>query len=268
MAGVAERRARTSGDEVAAARIAFGAIALHVLDGAFVDRQSGTAAADHLVSGLVGVAILACLATHRARSAVRAADLGRPYEYVSLRTSDGLALRGWYVPSRNGAAVIAVPGREDPVAHPSDARLPRLRRAGVPSPRRRRERRRLQRVRLKRRARCRGGGHVPRRPARRRRAADRRHRPVGRRRDAPAGCPRTIGGCGEDRNPVYFAAARAKTALGDPRGEPHGRAARPPARVRAPRRGVLRSLGARTAQLFLSWPRIAPAGYFFVCTLA
>ena len=30
---------------------------------------------------------------------------------MSFTTSDGLTLRGWYVPSRNGAAVIAAPGR-------------------------------------------------------------------------------------------------------------------------------------------------------------
>jgi len=34
-----------------------------------------------------------------------------------LTTSDGLRLAGWYVPSRNGAAVIAFPGRTGPVAH-------------------------------------------------------------------------------------------------------------------------------------------------------
>lgn len=59
----------------------------------------------------------AFLATHKARSDVRAADLGRPYARVSVRTSDGLTLRGWYVPSRNRAAVIAFPGRADPVPH-------------------------------------------------------------------------------------------------------------------------------------------------------
>ncbi len=36
---------------------------------------------------------------------------------MSLRTSDGLRLAGWYVPSRNGAAVIAFPGRKGPVRH-------------------------------------------------------------------------------------------------------------------------------------------------------
>ncbi|HYJ66928.1 MAG TPA: CocE/NonD family hydrolase [Nocardioidaceae bacterium] len=37
-------------------------------------------------------------------------DLGAPYEDVEMTTSDGLTVQGWYVPSRNGAAVIVVPG--------------------------------------------------------------------------------------------------------------------------------------------------------------
>ena len=45
------------------------------------------------------------------------ANLGAGYEQVSLTTSDGLELAGWYVPSRNGAAVIAFPGRNGPQAH-------------------------------------------------------------------------------------------------------------------------------------------------------
>lgn len=57
------------------------------------------------------------LATHKARSPVADADLGRPYEDVTLRTTDGLTLRGWYVPSSNRAAVIAFPGRSGPVEH-------------------------------------------------------------------------------------------------------------------------------------------------------
>jgi uncharacterized protein len=60
---------------------------------------------------------LALVVTHRPRVEVRPADLGRAYETVSLRTSDGLELAGWYVPSENGAAVIAYPGRRGPVPH-------------------------------------------------------------------------------------------------------------------------------------------------------
>lgn len=61
----------------------------------------------------VGTAILA---TSTARAPVTGAvDLGRPGARVSLRTRDGLVLRGWYVPSRNRAAVLAFPGRTDPL---------------------------------------------------------------------------------------------------------------------------------------------------------
>ena len=51
------------------------------------------------------------MASHAARAEVPAAELGTAYEDVKLQTSDGLELEGWYVPSRNGAAVIVFPGR-------------------------------------------------------------------------------------------------------------------------------------------------------------
>ena len=44
--------------------------------------------------------------------------LGVAYEDVSFTTSDGLELEGWYVPSRNGAAVIAFPGATDRRSRP------------------------------------------------------------------------------------------------------------------------------------------------------
>jgi hypothetical protein len=50
--------------------------------------------------------------THAARAFVPVDRVGAPHEEVSFTTSDGLRLRGWYVPSRNGAAVIAFPGRK------------------------------------------------------------------------------------------------------------------------------------------------------------
>jgi len=55
--------------------------------------------------------------THVTRAAVPAARLGAPYQQVSFTTSDGLTLHGWYVPSRNRAAVIAFPGRAGPQKH-------------------------------------------------------------------------------------------------------------------------------------------------------
>ena len=54
------------------------------------------------------------ITTHTARSVVPANHLGVAYEDVSFETSDGLTLHGWYVPSRNGAAVISFPGRKGP----------------------------------------------------------------------------------------------------------------------------------------------------------
>lgn len=74
-----------------------------------------------LLLGLVGVVALyevvlpvgvAYMSTHVARAVVPDADLGAPYENVTLKTSDGLSLRGWYVASKNGAAVISFPGRK------------------------------------------------------------------------------------------------------------------------------------------------------------
>jgi dienelactone hydrolase len=38
-------------------------------------------------------------------------ELGVAHEDVSFRSTDGHLLKGWYVPSKNGAAVIVVPGR-------------------------------------------------------------------------------------------------------------------------------------------------------------
>ncbi len=57
------------------------------------------------------------LFTHLGRADVADANLGAAHERVSFTTSDGLELKGWYVPSRNGAAVIAFPGRNGPQAH-------------------------------------------------------------------------------------------------------------------------------------------------------
>ena len=50
--------------------------------------------------------------THAARAFVPTDQVGAAHEDVSFTTSDGLRLRGWYVPSKNGAAVIAFPGRK------------------------------------------------------------------------------------------------------------------------------------------------------------
>jgi uncharacterized protein len=65
-----------------------------------------------LVVGLVLWPIsLSYVVTHVAPADVPAANLGAPYEDVQFTTSDGYLLKGWYVPSRNRAAVISFPGR-------------------------------------------------------------------------------------------------------------------------------------------------------------
>ena len=51
------------------------------------------------------------------RPTVPAANLRTAYEEVSFRSSDGLRLEGWFIPSRNGATVIAFPGRSGPQKH-------------------------------------------------------------------------------------------------------------------------------------------------------
>ena len=50
--------------------------------------------------------------THVGRAVVPEAELGADFEEVTFTTDDGLELEGWYVPSRNRAAVIAFAGRK------------------------------------------------------------------------------------------------------------------------------------------------------------
>jgi hypothetical protein len=57
---------------------------------------------------------LAYVTTHVGRAVVPPNRLGVAHENVKFTTSDGLELEGWYVPSQNGAAVIAFPGRKGP----------------------------------------------------------------------------------------------------------------------------------------------------------
>jgi hypothetical protein len=57
--------------------------------------------------------------THFVHSFVPDADLGVSYEDVRFKTSDGVTLAGWYVPSKNRAAVIVFPaaGRSEGHEH-------------------------------------------------------------------------------------------------------------------------------------------------------
>ena len=69
-----------------------------------------------VTTAVIAVAVLIPFAigyavTHVLRAEVPMAELGAAYEDVEFTTSDGLKLKGWYVPSKNGAAVISFPGR-------------------------------------------------------------------------------------------------------------------------------------------------------------
>ena len=117
-----------SGDDVTAVLAGLAGVVLVLIGIATLWRTRGTGGS-RLGRAAIGVAVLASavlivlpttiaiIATHKARSPATSVSLGRPYESVSLMTSDGLKLRAWYVPSRNGAAVIAFPGRSQPAAH-------------------------------------------------------------------------------------------------------------------------------------------------------
>ena len=74
------------------------------------------------VAGLVVAAAvvvpagLGYVTTHTGRAVVPPDHLRVAHEDVKFTTADGLELEGWYVPSKNGAAVIAFPGRNGPQA--------------------------------------------------------------------------------------------------------------------------------------------------------
>ena len=137
--------------------------------------------------------------TRRARTSRRSTSVARA-EPVTLRTSDGLRLRGSYVPSRNGAAIIVFPGRGGDGGAGADARPSRLRRARARPPRRGRERRRLQQPRVRRRPRRARGGALPARAPRRRAAA------------ASAGSGLSVGGELHDRGRGAVAGTCARSS--------------------------------------------------------
>ena len=123
---------RLGGDDVTAILAGVAGAVLVVLGGAvlwrsrrlderplrrYLRRALVAAGAALVVAFVVMPVAFAIVVNHKARAPVENADLGRPHVDVSLTTSDGLRLAGWYVPSRNGAAVIAFPGRSGPVRH-------------------------------------------------------------------------------------------------------------------------------------------------------
>ncbi|MET0884937.1 MAG: alpha/beta hydrolase, partial [Mycetocola sp.] len=70
-----------------------------------------------LASQVLFPAAIAHVVTHTARAEVPTPNLGAVHEDVAFTTADGLRLEGWFVPSQNGATVIAFPGRSGPQKH-------------------------------------------------------------------------------------------------------------------------------------------------------
>ena len=100
--------------------------------------------------------------THMARAVVPPTASASPHEDVRFTTADGLELEGWYIPSRNGAAVISFPGPQGVAGARAHARPPRLRRAAVRPPRRGGQRGPAELLGLGRRRRRQGRGRLPR----------------------------------------------------------------------------------------------------------
>jgi dienelactone hydrolase len=69
-----------------------------------------------ILAPVVGMLGYGYVTTHVGRAVVPPDHLGVAHENVKFTTADGLELEGWYVPSKNGAAVIAFPSRKGPQA--------------------------------------------------------------------------------------------------------------------------------------------------------
>ena len=79
-----------------------------------VGRRALLGVAGFLMVPIVLIAGYGYVTTHVGRAVVPPDHLGVAHEDVTFETADGLDLHGWYIPSRNGAAVIAFPGRNGP----------------------------------------------------------------------------------------------------------------------------------------------------------
>jgi pimeloyl-ACP methyl ester carboxylesterase len=77
----------------------------------YTRRVLMTAGVAFIVMAVLFPIALSYVVTHTLRADVPTADLGTAHQDVEFVTGDGLTLRGWYIPSKNGAAVIAFPGR-------------------------------------------------------------------------------------------------------------------------------------------------------------
>jgi uncharacterized protein len=80
----------------------------------YLRRSLTTAASLVFALAILFPAALGYVFTHTARAHVPTPNLGAAHESVEFATEDGLTLKGWFVPSQNGATVIAFPGRSGP----------------------------------------------------------------------------------------------------------------------------------------------------------
>lgn len=63
-----------------------------------------------LLAGLIYIQLEAFIVPHRATDVGSPKDLNRPYQELTLTTSDGLKIAGWYIPGTRPQAVILVHG--------------------------------------------------------------------------------------------------------------------------------------------------------------
>lgn len=115
-----ERAGAASGDDLTGFASGLGGIAMLLAAAAIAARPKPTRSRARrcTVRALVPVAAAATLVlvvvpvsaaiyyAHKPATAVESLDLPLAHEDVTLHTSDGLDLAAWYVPSRNGAAVV------------------------------------------------------------------------------------------------------------------------------------------------------------------
>jgi uncharacterized protein len=80
-------------------------------------RRVGIAAVTATIGFFVVVPLLSTYGYTHFGTRSMPPSLGLAHETVTLAACDGVKLAAWYVPSRNGAAVIAFPGRSGPQAH-------------------------------------------------------------------------------------------------------------------------------------------------------